>query len=126
MTSARSRLGRWGEAQARLRLEAQGYRVLATNYRCLQGEIDIIVMQGKEIVFVEVKTRRGGDFGLPEESITPAKASRLTAAAQHYLQTQLPDGQASEAVWRIDLISIYLDKRGKLLSVKHLENAIEG
>ena len=126
MTSARNRLGQWGEAQARLRLEAQGYRVLATNYRCRQGEIDIIAMQGGTYVFVEVKTRRGSSFGLPEESITPGKVSRLIAAAHHYLQNELPDGQASEAAWRIDLISICLDKRGKLLNVEHLENAVEG
>ena len=125
MTSARNRLGRWGEAQARLRLEAQGYRVLAANYRCPWGEIDIIALQGGEYVFVEVKTRRGADFGLPEESITPAKASRLSATAQHYLQTELPTAGASEIPWRIDLISICLDKDGKLLRVNHLENAVE-
>ncbi len=125
MTSARGRLGQWGETQARLHLEAQGYALLATNYRCRWGEVDIVARQGQELVFVEVKTRRGSDFGIPEESITPAKAQHLAATAQDYLQTQLQPSDAANASWRIDLVSVHLDKNGKLQRISHLENVVE-
>ncbi len=124
MTSARQRLGHWGETQARLRLEAQGYRILATNYRCRLGEVDIIAQDGDETVFVEVKTRRGANYGTPEESITPAKGQRLAAIAYSYVESEIA-GEA-EVPWRIDLVSVSLDKRGKLLGISHLKHAVEG
>lgn len=125
MTSPRGRLGQWGENQARLHLEARGYTILAANYRCRWGEVDLVAEQGGELVFVEVKTRRGSDFGTPEESITPAKAQRLTATAQDYLQTQTHTEATANTPWRIDLISLQLDKTGKLERVSHLEHAVE-
>ena len=125
MTSARGRLGQWGETQARLHLEARGYELLATNYRCRWGEVDIVARDGDEIIFVEVKTRRGSAFGTPEESITAAKAEHLANTAQDYLQNQLPPADAANAAWRIDLISLHLDKGGKLQRISHLENAVE-
>ena len=126
MTSPRGRLGRWGEAQARLRLEATGYRLIATNYRSRWGEIDIVAGQGEQLVFVEVRTRRGTEFGSPEESVTAHKARRLIATAHHYLQSHSTPTEAANAAWRIDLICVYLDKTGKLERITHLENAIEG
>jgi putative endonuclease len=72
-------LGRWGEGHARRYLEDKGYTVLATNYRCRWGEVDIVVHGGEELVFVEVKTRRGSLLGAPEESVTAAKTRRLIA-----------------------------------------------
>lgn len=59
---------------------------METNYRCRWGEVDIVAMDGDELVFVEVRTRSGGQFGTPEESITPSKRQRLVATAQYYLQ----------------------------------------
>ena len=76
-------------------------------------------------MFVEVKTRRGSDFGTPEESIAPAKGQHLTATAQDYLQTQIPPADAANASWRIDLVSVHLDKSGKLQRISHLENVVE-
>ena len=125
MTSARGRLGQWGENQARLHLEARGFQIVAANYRCRWGEVDLVARLGQELVFVEVKTRRGSDFGAPEESITPAKAQHLLATAQDYLQTQLQPADAANASWRIDLVSVHLDKSGKLQQISHLENAVE-
>jgi putative endonuclease len=125
MTSARGRLGQWGENQARLHLEARGFQIVATNYRCRWGEVDIVARHGQELVFVEVKTRRGSDFGTPEESITPAKARHLTATAQDYLQTRVEPSDAANTSWRIDLVSVHLDKSGKLQRISHLENVVE-
>ena len=66
-------------------LKNKGYLVLETNYRCRWGEIDIVAVDEGQIVFVEVRTRNGNEFGTPEESITPAKKSRLVVTAEYYL-----------------------------------------
>ena len=95
--------------------------MLATNYRSRWGEVDIVAQQGEELVFIEVRTRRGAAFGTPEESVTAAKSRRLIATAQDYLQTH----GLEQSQWRIDLVSIRLDVAGKLLGVNHLENAVE-
>ncbi len=125
MSSASGRLGSWGERQARLHLETNGYRVLATNYRCRTGEVDIVASQGDELVFVEVKTRRGNDFGHPEESITPAKAERLAAVAEEFLQSTSGGQYHSSTAWRIDLVCLVLDRQGRLNSVNHIKHAVE-
>ena len=77
--------------------------------------------QGQDLVFVEVRTRRGSQFGTPQESITSAKARRLIAAAQHYMEAN----GAAGINWRIDLVSVLLDMRGRVKEVSHLEHAIE-
>ena len=87
MTTPRGRLGKWGESHARSYLEAKGYTVLATNYRCRWGEVDIVAYHSEDIVFIEVRTRRGVAFGVPEESVTAAKSQRLVATAQYYLES---------------------------------------
>ena len=74
--SSRANLGQWGERQARLYLEAEGYGIAATNFRCRAGEIDIVAIEGEELVFVEVKTWRNDAFGRAEESISPVRAER--------------------------------------------------
>ena len=121
MTTPRGRLGHWGETHARRFLESKGYTVSSTNYRCRWGEVDIVAQYGPEIVFVEVRTRRGAAFGAPEESVTAAKSRRLVATAQHYLESN----GLEQSQWRVDLIGIHLDVSGKLLEVNHLENAVE-
>ena len=121
MTTPQGRLGKWGEEHARRYLEGKGYKVSATNYRSRWGEVDIIAQLGEEMVFVEVKTRRGAAFGTPEESVTATKFHRLIATAQDYLQKN----SLEQAPWRADLVSISLDEQGKLLRLEHLENAVE-
>ena len=74
--SARAALGGAGERLAAGWLEARGYRVLARNWRCVYGELDLIAEEADELVFVEVKTRRGVAHGVPEE------ASHVPAALQ--------------------------------------------
>ncbi len=121
MTTPQGRLGRWGEDHARRHLEGKGYSISATNYRSRWGEVDIVARHGEELVFIEVRTRRGGAFGTPEESVTAAKSRRLIATAEDYLQTH----DLEQSQWRVDLVSIRLDVAGKLLGVNHLENAVE-
>ena len=125
MTASRRGLGSWGERQARLYLEAQGYDVVAANFRTRHGEIDLVVRCGVELVFVEVKTRRGGTFGGPEESISPSRAERLALVAEEYMQSEGNERYDSESEWRIDLVCLNLDRGGRLLSINHIPNAVE-
>lgn len=125
MSQANRRLGQWGERQARLHLEAKGYTVIANNFRCRAGEIDIVARQSDELVFIEVKTRRGDAFGKGEESISPTRAERLAAVAEEFLQSRLAEDYHSGTAWRIDLVCLNLDLGGKLLSVNHIPHAVE-
>lgn len=125
MSQANRRLGQWGERQARLHLEAKGYTVIANNFRCRAGEIDIVARQSDELVFIEVKTRRGDAFGKGEESISPTRAERLAAVAEEFLQSRLAEDYHSGTAWRIDLVCLNLDRGGKLLSVNHIPHAVE-
>jgi len=67
------------------------------------------------------RSRWGAEFGTPEESVTATKSQRLIATAQGYLQKN----GFEQSPWRVDLISIHLDEKGKLLEVSHLENVVE-
>lgn len=78
-------LGRRGEDLAAEYLTAQGYVVLARNWRCRGGELDLVVTDGERLVVAEVKTRSGVGFGLPAEAVTPAKAARIRRLAQAWL-----------------------------------------
>ena len=81
MTKPRIRLGKWREGVAGRFLQEKGYRLLDANYRCRWGEVDIVAQEGDELVSVEVRTRRGAEYGTPEESVTAAKSRRLIATA---------------------------------------------
>lgn len=66
-------------------LQAQGLKLLARNWRCRYGEIDLILREGATLVFVEVRARRRSDYGSAAESISAAKRARLKRSAQAYL-----------------------------------------
>lgn len=80
--------GELAEALARRYLEARGLTFIAQNYRCRFGELDLIMRDGKTIVFTEVRLRKSNAFGGALASITSAKQQRILAAAQHYLSEQ--------------------------------------
>ena len=122
MATTRVELGRQGERLAEEKLAAAGYVLVARNYRCAAGEIDLIARHGETLVFVEVRTRRGEAFGLPEASFTAAKRRHLIAAAQTYLQ----ENNLSEAAWRIDVVAVEFSPRGRLMRVDIVENAVQG
>jgi putative endonuclease len=81
----RQLLGAEGEAQAASWYEGQGYEVVARNWRCREGELDLVVRRGRALVFVEVKTRSTDRFGSPAEAVTPTKQRRLRTLAMRYL-----------------------------------------
>jgi putative endonuclease len=121
MPDRRRALGQHGEALAARELERRGYRLLARNWRCPAGEIDILAERGGVLVFVEVRTRRGDAHGTPQESITPAKQAKLIEVAQTYLAEQ----DTPDIDWRIDVVAVALSVRGRLVSIDVIENAVE-
>ena len=80
-------LGRAGEDRAARYLEQQGYSILARNWRCNQGELDLVVADASVVVVVEVKTRRGDDYGHPFEAIDARKRARLWRLAVAWAST---------------------------------------
>jgi putative endonuclease len=104
-------LGKFAENRAEKLLLARGLRILQRNYRCRQGEIDLIAQDGDTLVFVEVRSRSRQDYGSAAESITPAKQRRIIAAARHYLATlsRMP-------ACRFDVVT--LDRGGEPLWIK--------
>ena len=86
----RRQLGDHGEDLAAAALKQQGYKILERNYVTPLGEIDLIARQGKTVVVVEVKTRRGSSFGAPQEAVNPGKQGRLRRLADYYLKAKAP------------------------------------
>src|SRR5579863_2788673 len=84
-SSARQGLGRMGERLAAEMLMREGYAILERNFRCCYGEIDLIAEDGQDLVFVEVKTRRGVAYGRPEEAVTLRKQRKVVQVATYYL-----------------------------------------
>lgn len=102
------RSGAEGEALACRHLQDQGYRILARNFRCRSGEIDVVAREGDVTVFVEVKDRRGRSHGEGHESVTFGKRRRVVRAARLYAASY----GLSEAPIRFDVVSIERDAGG--------------
>ena len=115
-------IGRIGETLARAHLTAQGYRIIAANYRTRWGEVDLIARDGATWVFAEVRTRRSDTYGLPEESVTAAKLARIAQTAQEYLTEHAAEPDAAAVHWRIDLIAIRLGPGRRIQAINHLRN----
>jgi len=116
----RKETGILGEKLALALLKKRGYRIIETNFRCREGEIDIVARQKECLVFVEVRTKTSHRFGTPEESVTPAKQARMRRAARRYLQTH---GKTTE-LWRIDFIAVELNAMGRTDRIEHIESAV--
>lgn len=113
-------MGSAGERIAADRLQAMGYQVVERNARLSQGEIDIVAREGGELVFIEVRTRRGREFGLAEESITERKKRKLRSLVDLYLQMrQMGDEQS-----RIDVVVLELDRDGAVTRFEVIKNAV--
>jgi putative endonuclease len=103
------RLGASGERPATDRLETRGYAIVATNWRYADGEADLIAERAGELIFIEVKTRRGDALGAPEEAVTAAKRRKLIATAQTYLMKH----GAEERPFLIDVVAAQLTPAGR-------------
>ncbi|WP_337003148.1 MULTISPECIES: YraN family protein [unclassified Microbacterium] len=102
--AAKDELGRAGEDRAAQHLVDSGYTLLARNWRCAQGEIDIIAMRGDHLAIVEVKTRRTANYGHPFEAVDRRKRRRLWQLANAWL-SENPETARGRVV-RLDAIGI--------------------
>ena len=109
-----------GEALTAQYLRKRGYTLLASQWRCRFGELDLVARDKKgTICFVEVKLRGTGAIGLPREFVDRRKQERLRAAAAAWLSTHDPDAPA-----RFDVAEVYEETNGRP-RVEYLENAFE-
>ncbi|MCW2607935.1 MAG: hypothetical protein JWO60_2628 [Frankiales bacterium] len=115
----RQALGRYGEELAVQHLQDAGLQVLARNWRCREGELDVVARSGRTVVFVEVKTRSGTGYGEPAEAVTLRKARRLRLLACRWLEEHRPPDTAD---LRFDVVSV-VRRRGSAPVLVHLQGA---
>lgn len=114
-------IGRLGEELATQYLEKKGLKILERNFRCRQGEIDIIGKENEELVFIEVKTRTNQKYGTPIESVTPIKRKHMNRAIEFYLYTK----QLTNEQVRIDVMEVYIENQEKkTYKINHIQNII--
>lgn len=119
MPAPKDGLGRYGEELAAIHLVGDGLRLLARNWRCAQGELDIVAADGATLVVCEVKTRTSDRFGRPVEAVTPAKAARLRRLAAAWLAAA---GGGYETV-RFDVVGVLRPRTGAAV-VEHLRGVL--
>ncbi|MDK2821901.1 MAG: putative endonuclease [Clostridia bacterium] len=119
MTNVKRRRGLIGEAAAANFLNSKGYRIIVRNFRCSLGEVDIIAQDGKEIVFIEVRTRSSTFYGTPQESVDVRKQYRLRLLANYYLcQNGL-----TEIPCRFDVVAVQLNREDKVTNIEVIKGA---
>ncbi len=107
--------GRRGELLAERALQTMGYEVVTRNWRCAEGEIDLVARDGDYLVFVEVKARKSAKFGTPEEAVVPKKQRRIASTVLTYL---LETDQQDKS-WRVDIVAIELSASDKVVRLTH-------
>lgn len=116
-------MGRYGERVAERHLADAGLTILARNWRCPAGELDLVARDGAVLVFCEVKTRSSTDFGDPAEAVIRTKATRIRGLALRWLAEQRDLG--GSAFWpelRFDVVSVVRQRSGAA-SVRHVRGA---
>lgn len=111
-------LGKKGEDFASSYLTQKGYHILNRNFKGRPGELDIVALHHNTLVFVEVKTRVGREFGLPEEAVHPRKLQEIIHTAEYFclLHPNYPKAL------RIDVIAIEYDSLGQIAALRHIVN----
>jgi putative endonuclease len=115
----RGELGGRGEEFACSYMRDSGMKLLARNYRCRAGEIDVIARAGETVVFVEVKTRSGVGFGTAAEAVTRGKQRKLVRAARRYIAEHELEGGG----FRFDVAEVYAAGGG--MEINYIQNAFE-
>jgi putative endonuclease len=113
----RRKLGNEGEDLAARFLKGVGYKILERQFRTKFGEIDLVAKDGREIVFVEVKTRQTLEFGHPEEAVHPVKLAHMSASGEGYLSEK----RIESAAHRYDVVAITWPE-GQDPEILHLKN----
>ena len=93
-------------------LTRRGHEIVTRNWHCTAGEVDIVARRDEAWYFFEVRTRRGQEFGTPEESVTEAKLERMIDVALTYLSEH--DLNAYDVDWRVGLAAIEVDRAGRV------------
>ena len=114
-----SLLGASGEALAEDHLRGLGYAIIGRDVRTPIGQLDLVARDADTLVFVEVKTRTGHGFGLPQEAVDARKIRKLRQLALYYLKQTPYRGPV-----RFDVVGLTV-RQGKLLRVDHIKNAID-
>ena len=111
-------VGKLGEDLATKYLQGSGYTILERNFRCRQGEIDIIAKDEKDLVFIEVKTRTNLSYGNPVEAVTPIKQKHIEKATKYYLYKNKLENEYV----RLDVIEVYIYEQK--YKINHLKQII--
>lgn len=115
----RAGLGRSGEKHAERFLRRKlGYRIVTRNYHCPTGEIDLIALDGRTVVFVEVKTRSDREHADPQDAVNSVKQRRLLQSAEAFLRHT----DSQDRACRFDVIAITLDDN-RNMQIEHIEDA---
>lgn len=115
MQTSKQVLGRYGEDRAHDYLLGLGYQIVARNWRCSLGEIDLIALDGKRLVFVEVKTRKTDGSGHPFEAVTATKVARMRRLVAEWCA----ENRVSGVAVRLDAIAVLV--RNGRVSLEHLK-----
>jgi putative endonuclease len=119
LTKERLELGKFGEELAYKKIKRLGYKKIIRNYRCPQGEVDLIANDGDTLVFIEIKTRRDKSVGYAKEAVNARKRRQLSKVALFYMKSN----NCFETKARFDVIAISL-KGGKPL-IEVIKNAFD-
>lgn len=121
MRPSRDTLGRRGEDEAAKYLRSIGYRIVATRERILRGDIDLVALDGRTVVFVEVRSRSSTAHGHPAETIGYHKQRRVAQLATAYIRRH----QLEDCSVRIDVVTVTFDGPDGQPQVEHFQNAFE-
>jgi putative endonuclease len=121
MRTSRDTLGKRGEAEAAKYLRGIGYRIVATRERILRGDIDLVALDGRTVVFVEVRSRSSTAHGHPAETIGYHKQRRVAQLATAYIRRH----HLEDCSVRIDVVTVTFDGPEGRPQVEHFQNAFE-
>ncbi|MHC5061488.1 MAG: YraN family protein [Planctomycetota bacterium] len=117
----RKLLGRWGEKQSEKFLKRKGFKIIARNFACKMGEIDLIGSENNgAVVFVEVRTRADESYTEVQETVTPKKQGRLIRTAKYFLKIY----EVKDRPLRFDVVAVVLGHKGRP-QIRHYENAFK-
>ena len=114
----KTELGKIGEDIAVQYLLGKSYKIVQKNFRCRQGEIDIVAKDGQELVFVEVKTRTSNKYGEPCEAVHDIKIKHIFRVAEYYIYVN----KIKNTYIRIDVIEIIIDR--ELSEIRHIKQVV--
>jgi putative endonuclease len=115
-------VGASGERIAASLLEHAGCQIIARNWHCRGGELDVIALDGETLVCVEARVRTGVAHGSAAESVIGVKAKRVLHAVAAFIDAQ---PEHADRLVRIDVVAITLDRAGRVVETLHVRNAIQ-